>query len=117
MLKILCFGGRDYSDAVMVDRALSTLIEQGPFIIVNGGARGADRLCKEWGLSRGWPVITMDAAWTALGKRAGNVRNGWMLEHVAIDGAIAFPGGTGTADMAAKVRAAGIRLWEPCGLC
>lgn len=114
MPKVLCFGGRDYTDSHMVDAALSKLAEQGIFLIVNGGARGADRLCKEWGLRRGWPVITMDAAWDALGKRAGITRNAWMLENLTINVAVAFPGGTGTADMANKVRAAGIQLWEPC---
>lgn len=122
MLKILCFGGRDFGqnpvDACTVRLALTKLSEKnGPFIIVNGGAHGADRLCKDWGLSMGYPVITMDAAWDALGKRAGSIRNGWMLEHVKIDGAVAFPGGIGTADMAKKVRAAGVQLWEPCTLC
>ncbi len=110
-LRVLCYGGRDYADTATVNAVLSTL--EGPFLIINGGARGADRLCKDWGLAKGWPVITMDAPWNALGKRAGNVRNAWMLEHAMPNYAVAFPGGTGTADMTARVRAAGVTLWEP----
>lgn len=115
--KVLCFGGRDFRDAGMVATALADLHQRvgGPFLIINGGARGADTLCKEWGLARGWPVITMDAPWTALGKRAGSVRNGWMIEHAAPHYAVGFPGGPGTRDMATQLQAAGIPSWFPFG--
>lgn len=113
MQRVLCFGGRDYQEGLAVDAVLSHFSKDGPFLIINGGARGADSLCKAWGLARGWPVITMDAPWTALGKAAGHTRNGWMLQYACPDYAIQFPGGRGTADMAAKVREAGVTLWEP----
>lgn len=115
MLRVLCFGGRDYRDYAAVDTALSRLAVHHPsgLLIVNGGAPGADTLAKEWGIARGWPTITMMAAWGALGKTAGFVRNGWMLEHAAPQYAVEFPGGRGTADMHAKVVAAGITLWVP----
>lgn len=114
MLRVLCFGGRDYRDAAAVDATLSQLAATtGPFLIINGGARGADAICKHWGLTKGWPVITMDAAWQALGKPAGSTRNGWMLEFCQPQYAVEFPGGSGTADMRRKIEAAGVTLWRP----
>lgn len=115
MHKVLCFGGRDYVDHAMVDQCLTALRQiLGDFAIINGGARGADSLCAAWGRANGLPVITVDANWTFYDKRAGHLRNGWMLELCGPTYAVGFAGGRGTADMAAKVRAAGVTLWEPC---
>ena len=36
-----------------------------------------------------------------------------MLDLFAPDGLIAFPGGSGTADMVARARAAGVTVWVP----
>jgi hypothetical protein len=114
MLRVLCYGGRHYAAAECVDWALSHLAQQhGKFLVVNGGARGADALCKQWGLRHGHPVITMDAAWEALGNSAGHKRNQWMLDYAAPNYALAFPGGPGTADMTRRVKLAGLPLWEP----
>lgn len=113
LLRVLWFGGRDYWDRDAVAAALSMV--PGPFLGISGGAPGADRVGKEWCLARGWPCITMDAAWGALGKSAGAMRNSWMLEYAQPQYAIEFPGGKGTADMRGKVIKAGITLWTPYG--
>lgn len=114
MLRVLCYGGRHYAALECVDWALSLLAQKhGEMVIINGGARGADALCKQWGLRKGRPVITMDAAWDTLGKMAGHTCNQWMLDYAAPNYALAFPGGTGTADMTRRVKLAGLPLWEP----
>lgn len=100
--RILVTGGRDYADRATVFVALESAVTRfGDVLIIQGGARGADALAKEWALARGIPCIQMDAAWTALGKRAGRVRNAWMADLCMPDCVLAFPGGTGTADMIA----------------
>jgi hypothetical protein len=114
MHRILIYGGRDFRDGLRLALCLATLrTTLGDFVVINGGARGADTLAKEWGLAQGLPTITMDAPWTALGKRAGFVRNQWMLDHAAPTYAVEFPGGPGTADMRSRVERAGLTLWRP----
>jgi hypothetical protein len=54
------------------------------------------------------------AEWKKHGKRAGPLRNMRMLEEWKPDGVAAFPGGSGTADMIAQARNAGVKVWEPC---
>lgn len=116
-LRVLVFGGRNYNASRLVYQALDHLaLKHGKFLVINGGAKGADTLGKQWGLSHGHPVITMDAAWEALGNNAGHIRNGWMLKYATPNYAVGFPGGRGTADMARKLSDAGVTLWSPYGL-
>lgn len=86
-----------------------------PFCIIHGKARGADSLCGEWGKARGVPVIEVPAQWGFYRNAAGPMRNGWMLEILSPTYAIGFPGGSGTADMTERLRAAGVPLWLPLG--
>lgn len=112
MKKILCCGGRKYADAIRVNEVLSACLDKhGKFFLIEGGATGADRLCREWARKRGLPVATVNADWDLYKLAAGPVRNGWLLE-LQPDGVIAFPGNVGTADMMQKAKAAGINVWE-----
>lgn len=69
------------------------------FVVIHGGAKGADAMAAEWAAKNGYPVIEMKAAWTALGHKAGFVRNRWMVDWANPNLVISFPGGVGTADM------------------
>lgn len=112
--RVLCFGGRAFVDTRMVDRALSqlpTILGGAPFAIVHGGARGADTLCGEWAKARGIPVARVDADWDFYGKKAGPIRNQWMLEFFQPTYAIGFPGGVGTRDMQLRLDQAKVPLW------
>lgn len=112
--RVLCFGGRRYFDRSAIDAALALLRETlGDFAVIHGGAQGADTLCGAWGKARGLPVIRVDANWDVYLKRAGGIRNSWMLEICAPSYAVEFPGGTGTADMKTKLLAAGVPVWTP----
>ncbi len=115
---VLCFGGRNFADVHMIDHALDTLLRerflQG-FSVLHGDARGADRNCGAWGMTKGFPVIAVAANWDRYGKAAGSLRNGWMLELNPVM-AVGFPGGTGTADMAGRCIKAGVPMWAPFGL-
>jgi hypothetical protein len=97
-------GGRDYSDYAHVKHVLDE--EQlfsrslGSLVIVQGECPygGADALAALWCERGGVPCIGLKAAWRRLGKSAGPIRNGWMLDLLPIYKLVAFPGGIGTAN-------------------
>ena len=122
---LLVCGGRDYGDSAHVFGVLDRLQ---PLAVVHGACgvdadqprwallRGADRLADAWCTWRQVPAIRVPARWSALGRRAGAVRNQQMLElyHPAL--LVAFPGHLGTADMVLRARAAGLPVWKPLAL-
>lgn len=111
MIVLVC-GGRDYEDDDHVDRVLSAIhAEQRISLIVHGDSRGADRCADRWGTSMGVHVARMPALWEAYGRGAGPRRNTAML-LLRVELVIAFPGGTGTADMVRQARRARIRVME-----
>jgi SLOG family YspA-like protein len=112
--RVLVCGGREYNDTKRVNRAMREVQERyGIACVIEGGARGADYLAKLWAEGQGIPVIEMRANWNRYGKRAGHIRNGWMIEHGKPDLIVAFPGGRGTEDMCAQTSAAGLVLITP----
>ncbi len=109
-MRIIVTGGRKLADAAAVDRELSTLR---PTLVIVGGAGGADRLAAHWAWLHKAETWIYDADWNAHGKAAGPIRNQRMLdENPGIDAVVAFPGGSGTADMVRRARAAGVRVIE-----
>lgn len=112
MKRVLVTGGRDFALADSVHAILAPLHERfGLVELGEGGAVGADRLCRLWALCHGIPVATYEVdpkQWDLWGNRAGNMRNGSMLRAFRPDMAVAFPGADGTADMTEKLRVARI---------
>lgn len=116
MHKVLCFGGRDYTNVNDVAQALTLLFDtlgKTPFAVIHGGARGADTLCANWAKSKGFPVLQVDANWDFYKKAAGGIRNQWMLDLCVPTYAVAFPGGAGTRDMTKRALSAGVIVWAP----
>lgn len=112
-MRTLITGGRDYNDRAAVYAALDLLHAQYPITcIIHGDARGADRLCRDWAVSRGIPHLPHPADWESYGKAAGHIRNGQML-LARPDYCVAFPGGRGTADMMRKATIHGLTVWRP----
>lgn len=137
-MKILVCGGRDYADQRRLYDALDEVDrwdvhaaerhlglagacawESAPGItcLVHGAGRGADLLAEAWAKERQRPYRGHPAPWDARGKGAGQWRNGEMLrrEHtrafpVAL--CVAFPGGSGTANMVRRCREVGIPVLE-----
>lgn len=108
---VLVTGGRDFADAGLVNLALTAIA---PGMVIEGGATGADRLCREWATAHGVQVLTMEANWAHYGPAAGPRRNSAMVRVAQLCGAVvvAFPGGSGTADCVGKARAAGLVVVE-----
>lgn len=108
-------GGRDFSDQELFNH---TMTEVRPwfeeyFCIIQGMARGADRMAHIWAFFQGCPSIAVPANWDFYDKKAGTVRNKWMLDFGLPDLVIAFPGHTGTANMVAQSRERGIDVYQP----
>lgn len=112
-MRLVVTGGRNFDDAVRVSFALSAVHRKhGITLLIEGGARGADRLCAEWAKRVGVPCKTFPADWGGHGKAAGHLRNQQMIDEGKPDAAVAFPGGRGTADMVRRINKAGIPLWD-----
>lgn len=150
MKRVLICGGRDYGkvDArrpidhpkKMAERRKlravlnELLLEHGAFIMIHGGARGADALAAGWASDvPNFPApLVFEADWDDLthadavikiakggpnkGKRydamAGPRRNAKMLADGRPDMVVAFPGGYGTKDMTDKAYAAKTEVME-----
>jgi hypothetical protein len=116
MIRVLVCGGRDYEDYWTLFEVLDGLHKsEGITCIIEGGALGADRFARRWAHARGIenkPCPVSDADWKRHGKRAGPMRNRWMLADGKPDRVIAFPGGRGTEDMMAQARMVGVPVTE-----
>ncbi len=125
-LVLLGCGGRELAwPSEQVLAVLEQLVAARPVIqLLHGGARGADRMIAQAAEQLGWPVLAVPAQWQRYGRGAGMLRNGRMLEQaIAIAqaastaeqlvkvGAIAFPGGAGTAGMVRLARSAATAGW------
>ena len=106
--RVLVCGGRDYDDRERVFSILDVAHMANPIIeLIHGDAPGADKLADEW--ARGKVAIrAFPAPWETLGRRAGPIRNQKMLDEGKPHMVIAFPGGSGTADMVKRAEKAGV---------
>lgn len=109
--RVLVCGGRTYKNMRRVFEVLDGLDPQ-PWVIIQGGAPGADHLAWEWAGARRVSCEVFIADWRAHGRAAGPIRNQQMLDEGKPDLVIAFPGGTGTRDMTSRAKAAGIPVVE-----
>lgn len=108
--RVLVCGGRNYRQQSSVDMVLDALPR--PSVIIHGAARGADTLAAKWAANRGIPTEAYPADWDAYGNNAGGMRNTQMLQQGRPHVVVAFPGGTGTANMIRQSRHAGIPVIE-----
>ena len=128
-MRVLVFGGRNYSDSAKVYAALDDLKRtSGVTAIIEGGATGADALARKWAKDNGIVPITERAAWSDLthrdavlrnrqdgsqyDARAGIRRNQLMLDKHRPQICVGFPGNDGTKDMMRRAKAAGIEVVE-----
>lgn len=113
-MRVLVCGGRHYRDWGAVSRALKRLHADTPIsVLIHGGAPGADALADTWARLNGVPAQCFEAKWKEHGRAAGPIRNQQMLSDGHPDLVVAFPGGTGTADMCLRATDAGVEIWKP----
>lgn len=107
--RLLVCGGRDVTDSGWVFSTLDGLWKTYDFdVVIEGDARGADRLASAWAVRNRLTNLKFPAKWGEYGKRAGPIRNQQMIEEGMPDMGVAFDGGIGTYDMLRKLRASGI---------
>lgn len=100
--KIAVVGSRGFNDYSLLER---TLAPYSPFILVSGGARGADRLAERFADENSLEKIIFKPDWNKYGKRAGFLRNIKIVDES--DMVIAFwdgnsPGTKSSIDLAKK---------------
>ncbi len=111
-MRVLVCGGRDYNDAAKVEDTLNLIHESTPIsVVIQGEAKGADRLGKLWARGKCIETLGCPANWDMYGKSAGYIRNSYMLS-MNPDLVVAFKGGKGTANMVALSKKAGVRVIE-----
>lgn len=115
-MRVLVCGGRDYNDWNRVVNVLSEYfpweLPEGDYLIIEGGALGADALARQFAEDYGIPFREFKADWNSFGRAAGPIRNTQMLVEGKPDLVIAFPGGRGTANMVAQARHADVEVIE-----
>jgi hypothetical protein len=114
-MRVLVCGGREYADKDRVFATLDALLaatQTDTLTIIQGGATGADKLARNWCSLRYVPFDNYAADWKRWGAAAGPTRNQRMLDKGKPDLVVAFPGGSGTADMVSRARAAGVDVME-----
>lgn len=125
MSTVIVCGSRNYDNEDKVWRELTRLhkFEFKITLVVHGGAGhrngnrsyGADQMAGRWANAMGIPVREYSVSkedWVRIGRSAGPKRNALMLTEQTPDYVIAFPGGTGTADMVRRARRAGVGVIE-----
>ncbi len=111
MIVIVC-GSRTVgrSETTPVSRHLDRFHFARPIeFLIQGGADGVDRCALLWAQRNGIPVATVPANWAFHKQAAGPIRNSAMLK-LKPDAVLAFPGGSGTADIVKKAKAAGVEV-------
>mgnify|MGYP001577032477 CR=1 FL=1 len=85
---VLVTGSRDWRDSALIARVLEMLA---PDLLVEGGARGADRIASVWAQGKGVKTVRVVAHWDEYGKKAGAIRNSAMLDLYPKADVVAFP--------------------------
>lgn len=133
-INLLVCGDRRFADIALVRRTLDEIHKDYCIeLLISGGAGkrmrrltdpnnmksephwvveyGADLLAEEWAQYHRiphWIFRVKESDWAEHGGAAGPMRNARMLAEAKPDYVLAFPGGTGTADMVGKAERADI---------
>lgn len=109
-MRVLVTGGRSYGSTGTFYDTLDFIDPTKLEEVICGGATGADALAIQWAMHRKVNFRVFYAKWDEHGKGAGPIRNQQMLDETKPDLVIAFPGGTGTADMVKRAGDAGVEV-------
>lgn len=116
--RVLIFGSRGWGESNPIRNVVLALDRDA--VVIHGGATGADALAGKWARACGLKVEVYRADWKTHGKAAGPIRNQQMIDEGKPTRAYGFRSqgkSSGTDDMAARLRKAGIpveitREWE-----
>ena len=113
-MKVLVCGDRNWEDRQAIKLWLEVLKEIGYTDLIEGEARGADRMSREEGEKLGFTVHRYPADWDKYHRSAGPIRNRQMLDQKP-DLVLAFHShlltkSKGTADTVQEARRRGIEV-------
>lgn len=115
--KLLCCGDREWTNKDFIGKILVNFHKaNGPFILVNGYARGADKMSRDFAIEYlNLEVRDYPAAWETIGRGAGPIRNQKMLDCEHPDSVFAFHNdirnARGTKDMVERSRKRGLPVF------
>lgn len=115
-MRVLVCGGRDFDRVTYLHSVLGRIHrERGIDVVIEGNAKGADRIAGFWARKHKIHNLKFTADWRAHGNAAGPIRNQRMLEEGRPDLVVAFPRangqwGNGTMDMVRRAREAGVEV-------
>ena len=78
MIKLLIAGSRDFDDYEKLSHIVTGIIrnlDRNNILIIEGGARGTDKLARRYAEEHSLPYRTYEANWDEYGKSAGYRRN------------------------------------------
>ncbi len=100
MIYAIVCGGRDFNQPFMFITVMNYFVNKYKIDnIVEGGAKGADRMAKFYAEEQGINCYEEKPDWKKYKKAAGPIRNEYMLNNYPINLVIGFKGGTGTMHM------------------
>lgn len=101
--KVLVCGGRKFDDEKFLYDILDAMHAEFKFTeIIHGGAFGADKLAGKWALERGIKETVFKPNYSKYAPRIAPLRRNTVMAQQKPDLVVAFPGGSGTADMVKK---------------
>ena len=115
--RVLICGGREYGATFAQKKkaydVMAHLVEAAKeagrtLVIIHGAAKGADSLADESSNFFGIKAIAFPADWNKHGRGAGPIRNAQMLREGRPHLVVAFPGGSGTANMCKQADETGV---------
>jgi len=127
LFRVAVYGGRGFSDRDFMYRWLSLLFEPSygdsadaqpwwlprpDLELILGDAPGADRIAEDWATVHWVKHRVFKAEWDKYRRAAGPIRNQRMIDEGQPHMGIAFPGGSGTADMTSRLKKARIPVME-----
>lgn len=79
---VMVTGSREWTNVSCIQNALNACEQpNAQMVLVQGGARGADRMASEIAERRGWRVVTLYPDWESYGRSAGIRRNADMVSR------------------------------------
>ena len=117
-MRLLICGDREWSDLDLMKEFIDSL--PADTIIIEGDARGADKMAGSLAQQRGLQIEVYPAQWEMYGRRAGPLRNQQMLDEGKPDEVVYchdnLEYSKGTKDMVTRARKSGLpvsRLRRP----
>lgn len=80
--KVMVTGSRGWKNELAIEFVLATIDMSGPFMLVHGGASGADSIAGRWAEKNRVLQRHHIANWNLYGKSAGLIRNEEMLKSL-----------------------------------